>query len=217
MNGLFSFTVDGFPLMGEWANLKGFWTAEAVWVTHSAGVARAIAEWLVDGHPSLSVHESDVNRFEKHQLSPEHIEMRGKQNYIEVYDLLHPLEPMQDPRPLRTTGFYNRQKSLGAYFLEASGYERPQWYEANKKLVSKFKSPKRNEWSAMHWSPIVGAEAQYVRKHVGLFDITSLKRIEVTGKGSLATLIAFWETIVKIGVYYWHERVWNFIKWGRTN
>ena len=185
MNGLFSFTVDGFPLMGEWANLKGFWTAEAVWVTHSAGVARAIAEWLVDGHPSLSVHESDVNRFEKHQLSPEHIEMRGKQNYIEVYDLLHPLEPMQDPRPLRTTGFYNRQKSLGAYFLEASGYERPQWYEANKKLVSKFKSPKRNEWSAMHWSPIVGAEAQYVRKHVGLFDITSLKRIEVTGKGSL--------------------------------
>ena len=185
MNGLFSFTVDGFPLMGEWANLKGFWTAEAVWVTHSAGVARAIAEWLVDGHPSLSVHESDVNRFEKHQLSPEHIEMRGKQNYIEVYDLLHPLEPMQDPRPLRTTGFYNRQKSMGAYFLEASGYERPQWYEANKKLVSKFKSPKRNEWSAMHWSPIVGAEAQYVRKHVGLFDITSLKRIEVTGKGSL--------------------------------
>jgi uncharacterized membrane protein len=39
----------------------------------------------------------------------------------------------------------------------------------------------------------------------------------ITGKGSLATLVAFWETIVKIGVYYWHERVWNFIKWGRIN
>lgn len=39
----------------------------------------------------------------------------------------------------------------------------------------------------------------------------------ITGKGSLATLIAFWETIVKIGVYYWHERVWDKINWGRKN
>lgn len=37
----------------------------------------------------------------------------------------------------------------------------------------------------------------------------------ITGKGSLATLIAFWETVVKIGVYYWHERVWDKIQWGR--
>jgi uncharacterized membrane protein len=39
----------------------------------------------------------------------------------------------------------------------------------------------------------------------------------ITGKGSLATLIAFWETIVKVAVYYWHERVWNKIQWGRRN
>lgn len=38
----------------------------------------------------------------------------------------------------------------------------------------------------------------------------------ITGKGSLATLIAFWETIVKVGVYYWHERVWDKIQWGRN-
>lgn len=37
----------------------------------------------------------------------------------------------------------------------------------------------------------------------------------ITGKGSLATLIAFWETVVKVGVYYWHERIWNKIHWGR--
>jgi hypothetical protein len=67
MNGLFSFTVDNFPLMGEWSGLKGFWVAEAVWITHACGVARAIAEWIVDGHPTLAVHECDVNRFESHQ------------------------------------------------------------------------------------------------------------------------------------------------------
>lgn len=38
----------------------------------------------------------------------------------------------------------------------------------------------------------------------------------ITGKGSLATLIAFWETVVKVGVYYWHERVWDRTSWGRN-
>jgi heterotetrameric sarcosine oxidase gamma subunit len=189
MNGMFSFTVDTFPLMGEWNGLKGFWVAEAVWVTHSVGVARATAEGIIDGHPKLAVHECDVNRFEPHQLGPNHISMRGAQNYVEVYDNIHPLQPMEKPRPLRTTGFYHRQQELGGYFLEASGYERPHWYECNKDLVAKYPSPARDDWSAQYWSPIVGAEAQYVRENVGLFDITALKRIEVSGKGALEFLM----------------------------
>ena len=189
MNGMFSFTVDTFPLMGEWKGLKGFWVAEAVWVTHSVGVARATAEWIIDGHPSLPVHECDVNRFEPHQLGPNHIAMRGAQNYVEVYDVIHPLQPMEKPRPLRTTGFYHRQQELGGFFLEASGYERPHWYEANKDLVAKYPSPDRDEWTSRYWSPIIGAEAQYVRDNVGLFDITALKRIEVRGKGALEFLM----------------------------
>ncbi len=188
MNGLFSFTVDNFPLMGEWSGLKGFWVAEAVWITHACGVARAIAEWIINGHPSLAVHECNVNRFEIHQLGPQHIEERGAQNYIEVYDLMHPLQPTESPRPLRTTGFYQRQQELRAFFLEASGYERPQWYEANAPLLDRYNIPPRDEWSSKFWSPIIGAESQVVREGVGLFDITTLKRIEVTGKGALEFL-----------------------------
>jgi dimethylglycine oxidase len=188
MNGLFSFTVDNFPLMGEWSGLKGFWVAEAVWITHAGGVARAMAEWIVDGYPRLAVHECDVNRFETHHLGPLHIEERGAQNYIEVYDLLHPLQPMESPRPLRTTGFYQRQQELGGFFLEASGFERPQWYAANAALLGRYNSPPRDEWSSKFWSPIIGAEACAVREGVGLFDITTLKRIEVTGKGALEFL-----------------------------
>jgi dimethylglycine oxidase len=188
MNGLFSFTVDNFPLMGEWSGLKGFWVAEAVWITHGCGVAKAMAEWIINGHPTLAVHECDVNRFETHQLGTTHIEERGKQNYIEVYDLLHPLQPMESPRPMRTTGFYQRQQELGGFFLEASGYERPQWYETNANLLSRYPCPTRDEWTSKFWSPIIGAEACAVREGVGLFDITTLKRIEVSGKGSLEFL-----------------------------
>src|SRR5262249_9639459 len=67
-NGIFSFTTAGFPLMGEAPDLRGFWLAEAVWVTHSAGVAKAMAEWLIEGTPRTDVHECDINRFEPMQL-----------------------------------------------------------------------------------------------------------------------------------------------------
>lgn len=189
-NGVFSFTPDGFPLMGESRDMTGFWVAEAVWVTHAGGVAWAMAEWLVDGAPKADVHESDVNRFEPHQESPEYIRVRGIQNYVEVYDIIHPLESMDAPRPIRVAPFHRRQEELGAVFLEASGWERPQWYEANAGLVERYRDriPGRSDWAARFWSPIAGAEALALRDGVALVDMTALKRIVVSGPGACAFL-----------------------------
>jgi glycine cleavage system aminomethyltransferase T/glycine/D-amino acid oxidase-like deaminating enzyme len=186
INGIFSFTPDGAPLMGEHRELAGFWVAEAVWVTHSAGVARAMAEWLVDGRPAVDVHECDLHRFEQVQLAPSYIEERGKQNFIEVYDIVHPLQPMERPRPMRTSPFYPRQRDLGAFFLEGAGWERPYWYEANAGLPATV--PARDEWSARYWSPIAAAEATVTRQRVAMYDMTPLKRLEVSGPGAPAFL-----------------------------
>ncbi|PKT73332.1 sarcosine dehydrogenase [Streptomyces populi] len=189
INGLFSFTTDGQPLLGESPDVKGFWVAEAVWVTHSAGVGRAMAEWLVDGHcSSFDLHECDVNRFEPHQLAPEYVLARSCRNFVEVYDILHPLQPSGDPRPIRTSPFHARQQELGAFFLEANGWERPQWYEANASLLEGRSIPTPNDWAARYWSPIVGAEAQATREGVAMYDMTALKRLEVTGPGAAAFL-----------------------------
>ncbi|GLW99877.1 FAD-dependent oxidoreductase [Microtetraspora sp. NBRC 16547] len=189
INGLFSFTTDHMPLMGESREVIGFWVAEAVWVTHSAGVGRAMAEWLVDGHcSSFDLHECDINRFEPHQLAPGYVLARGCQNYVEVYDIIHPLQPMEDPRPLRTSPFYARQQELDARFLEAGGWERPQWYSANAPLLQGREIPTPGEWAAQYWSPIVGAEAQATREAVALYDMTALKRLEVSGPGAVAFL-----------------------------
>ncbi|QYX75365.1 GcvT family protein [Streptomyces akebiae] len=185
INGLFSFTTDNFPLLGESPDVKGFWVAEAVWVTHSAGVGRAMAEWLVDGYcSSFDLHECDVNRFEPHQLSPEYVLARDCQNFVEVYDILHPLQPSGDPRPIRTSPFHARQQEHGAFFLEANGWERPQWYEANAGLVEGRSIPTPGDWAARYWSPIVGAEAQATRETVAMYDMTALKRLEVSGPGA---------------------------------
>ncbi|MFE7158414.1 FAD-dependent oxidoreductase [Streptomyces sp. NPDC057636] len=186
-NGVFSFTPDGMPVLGETRALRGFWLAEAVWVTHSAGVAKAVAEWMVDGRPSVDVHECDLTRFEDAQRSPAYVHDRGAQQFVEVYDVLHPLQPAEHPRPLRVSPFHARQEQLGAYFLEGGGWERPHWYEANADLPIG-DLPERDAWSARYWSPIAAAEAKATREKVALYDMTPLRRLEVTGPGALEFL-----------------------------
>ncbi|MFI0785816.1 FAD-dependent oxidoreductase [Streptomyces lydicus] len=189
-NGVFSFTPDGMPVLGESRDLRGFWLAEAVWVTHSAGVAKAVAEWMTDGRPAVDIHECDLNRFEDAQRSPAYIADRGARSFVEVYDVIHPLQPMEQPRPLRTSPFHPRQQELGAYFLEGGGWERPHWYEANAPLAEGLELPPRDAWSARYWSPIAAAEAKATRERVALYDMTPLRRLEVTGPGALAFLDA---------------------------
>jgi glycine cleavage system aminomethyltransferase T/glycine/D-amino acid oxidase-like deaminating enzyme len=191
-NGIFSFTPDGQSLVGESADVRGFWLAEAVWVTHSAGIAKAVAELLVDGHSETDLHEVDVHRFEDVQLAPSYVSETSQQNFVEVYDILHPLQPKLSPRDLRVTPFHARQRELGAVFLEAGGWERPHWFEANAPLLKKLPHdalpPARDTWSAQFHSPIAAAEAWHTRNGVALYDMTPLKRVEISGSGSLEFL-----------------------------
>jgi len=187
-NGMFSFTPDSYPLMGESAALKGFWLAEAVWITHAGGVAKAIAEWMTNGRAELDLHECDVNRFEPHSSTKAYVRARGAQQYREVYDVIHPLEPMVDPRPLRTSPFYDREAELGAVFFEGAGWERPRWYETNARLLREIAVPDRNVWAGQFWSPIAAAEHVTARATAGLFDMTPLPKLEVAGPGALGFL-----------------------------
>ena len=188
INGVFSFTPDGMALMGEHRELSGFWVAEAVWVTHSAGVARAMAEWMVEGQPRTDLHECDLYRFEDVQLAPDHVAARSAQSFVEVYDVVHPLQPAEQQRSLRLSPFHPRQLELGAVFLEAGGWERPHWYAANAPLVDALDVPERDAWSARYWSPIAAAEAHATRTGVAMYDMTPLKHLEVAGPGSLHLL-----------------------------
>ncbi|KAF6833199.1 nad dehydrogenase [Colletotrichum plurivorum] len=191
-NGIMSFTPDGGPLVGRAPHLEGFWVAEAVWVTHSAGVARAVAQLLTNGRAEVELSECDISRFEKVQLSPAYVSETCQQNFVEVYDVLHPLQPRESPRGLRTSPFHARQQELGAKFLEAGGWERPQWYEANAGLVARlpdaWKPRERDAWSARYYSPIAAAEAWKTRTAAAMFDLTPIRRLEVSGPGAVDLL-----------------------------
>jgi glycine cleavage system aminomethyltransferase T len=192
-NGIFSFTPDGMSIMGEHRELAGFWVAEAVWVTHSAGVAKATAEWIIDGTPSIDTHECDLYRFEDIARSPKFIMQTSSQAFVEVYDVIHPHQYRTALRGLRTSPFHARHTELGAHFYEGGGWERPAWFESNAALAQRLFNdglgvPRRDAWAAKFWSPISVAEARWTREHVAMYDMTPLTRYEVAGPGAAAFL-----------------------------
>jgi dimethylglycine oxidase len=126
------------------------------------------------------------------QLTDAYVRETSQQNFVEVYDILHPLEPRKSPRDLRVSPFIARQRELGAYFLEAAGWERPHWYEANahllEELPAEWAPPVRDDWAARFWSPIAAVEAWKTRTAVAMYDMTPLKRLELSGPGALDLL-----------------------------
>ncbi len=189
-NGLFSFNQDGFPILGEAPQLCGFWSAQAVWITHAGGVGKAVAEWIVNGEPTIDLHECDIARFHPHAYDRSYVKTRSAQLYREVYDIVHPLQQPTEPRNVKVTPFHERHKELGAEFFEDSGWERPRWYAANEHLLESLdvSGRERQGWEAREWSPIIAAEHAATRQRVAMFDLTPFAKFEVSGSSALHAL-----------------------------
>ncbi|MGZ8629342.1 MAG: GcvT family protein [Actinomycetota bacterium] len=187
LNGMFSFTPDAGSIVGESAAVRGFWICEAVWVTHAGGMARQAVEWMVEGEPSYDLAEADANRFYPFQTTAPYVLERGKQQYREVYDIIHPLQQPSKPRGLKLSPFHERHRALGGEFFQGAGWERPQWFTANRELVGgvTHEWARRSGWAARGWSSEVGAEHLATREGVALFDITPFAKFDVTGPDAL--------------------------------
>ena len=189
INGMFVFTTDGFPLMGPTA-VPGCWTAIGIWVTHAGGAGKCIAEWMDSGHTEWDVHEADVNRFHAFQKTNFFIQTRSHQNYVEVYDIIHPKQQMENPRNVRLAPYHSRLVDQQAVFWPAAGWETARWYDANARLLEKYDDqiPERTGWEAQEWSRIEGAEHLAVRENGGLFNLANFTKLEVSGPGALTFL-----------------------------
>ena len=188
-NGMFAFTIDGMPILGE-SPVKGFWTAVGVWVTHSGGVARAVANWLNDGETETDLREADINRFHAHETAPSFVLARCHTQYDEVYDLLHPLDQLKHPRGLRTAPYQARLEAQGGHFFASAGGEVTRWYGRSPRRLAVWGDGVRGGGggAARHWSRIEGAEHLAVREHAGLFNLSPFTKIEVSGPQALPLL-----------------------------
>ena len=189
INGLISLTPDGMPILGETPEVKGLWSAAAVWVKEGPGVGKSLAEWMVHGESHIDLHSSDVSRFHAHQQTRAHVRARTFEAFPKTYGIVHPAEQWASDRNLRMSPMHEREKELGAVFYEAAGWERPQWYEANAPLVERYGVAGRDvEWDARWWSPIINAEHLAMREHAGIFDLSAFAIFDVNGAGALDAL-----------------------------
>ncbi|HWQ24471.1 MAG TPA: FAD-dependent oxidoreductase [Gaiellaceae bacterium] len=191
INGILSLTPDGLPVLGETPEVKGLWSAAAVWVKEGPGVGKSLAEWMVHGESEIDLHSSDVARFHEHQKTRFHVKARAAEGFNKTYGIVHPLEQWESNRPLRLSPFYERERALGAVFFEAAGWERPQWYESNAPLLEEYGdrvARREAEWDARWWSPIITAEHLAMRDRAAIFDLSAFAIFDVTGPGALDAL-----------------------------
>jgi 4-methylaminobutanoate oxidase (formaldehyde-forming) len=187
INGPEAFTPDNEFCLGE-TEIHGFFVAAgfcAHGLAGAGGIGRVMAEWVLEGEPSMDVWEMDIRRFGgagSQFRSPSYTLKRTKEVYETYYDIRYPGHERQAGRPLRTSSAYPWHGSHGAAFGEKSGWERVNWYEANAAAGDEALRPRG--WAGMHWSPAIGAEHRATRERAGLFDESSFAKLEIAGPGA---------------------------------
>ena len=188
INGPEAFTPDGEFILGP-SDVRGFWVAAgfcAHGLAGAGGMGKLVAEWIVDGTPSLDVWHMDSRRFGAAYRSREYTVARTKEIYETYYDVKYPGHERSAGRPLRVSPAYPRLQELGAAFGEKSGWERANWFEPNASGADELLRPRG--WAGKLWSPAVGAEHAACRESAAIFDETSFAKLEVSGEEAAAFL-----------------------------
>jgi 4-methylaminobutanoate oxidase (formaldehyde-forming) len=182
INGPEAFTPDGEFILGP-SDVRGFWVAAgfcAHGLAGAGGMGQLVAEWIIEGIPSLDVWEMDSRRFGGNYESREYTLARTVEIYSTYYDVKYPGHERQAGRPLLVSPTYVRTKELGAVFGEKSGWERVNWFEPNAASGNEALRPRG--WAGRLWSPAIGAEHLACRTTAALFDETSFAKIEISGE-----------------------------------
>ena len=188
INGLLSVTLDGLPLIGETPEVKGLWSAAAIWIKEGPGTGKTVAELMVHGESEIDVYDSNIARAYPHQKTRAHVRARASEGFNKMYGIVHPAEQWESDRRVKLSPYYEREQELGAIFYEAAGWERPQWYESNASLLEEFGdrvTRREAEWESRWWSPIINAEHLALRDRAGYTDLTAFCIFDVTGPGAL--------------------------------
>jgi glycine cleavage system aminomethyltransferase T/glycine/D-amino acid oxidase-like deaminating enzyme len=188
INGLLSVTLDGLPLIGETPEVKGLWSAAAIWIKEGPGSGKTVAELMVHGESEIDIYDSNIARAYPHQKTRAHIRARASEGFNKMYGIVHPAEQWESDRRVKVSPYYEREQELGAIFYEAAGWERPQWYESNASLLEEFGdrvTRREAEWESRWWSPIINAEHLALRDRAGYTDLTAFCIFDVTGPRAL--------------------------------
>ena len=188
VNGPEAFTPDGEFVLGP-SDVRGFWVAAgfcAHGLAGAGGMGKLVAEWIVEGSPSLDVWHMDSRRFGAAYRSQAYTLARTREVYETYYDVKYPGHERSAGRPLRVSAAYPRLAELGAVFGEKAGWERVNWFEPNAPAGDESLRPRG--WAGKLWSAAIGAEHVACRERAALFDESSFAKLDVSGEGAAVFL-----------------------------
>ncbi|MDC0233061.1 FAD-dependent oxidoreductase [Pelagibacteraceae bacterium] len=179
-NGAICYTPDGSPIVGPAWGLKNFWINEghSFGITAAGGAGWQLAEWIVDGEPTIDMLGVDPRRFGDYATKSFLIE-KNEEAYANVFTIHYPDEEREAGRPLRQAPCYDRLKDLGAVFGQKFGWERANWF-APKDIEQV------DDWSfrRSNWFTHVGNECLNVQNNVGILDMTAFAKCRISGPGT---------------------------------
>ena len=183
VNGAFTFSPDGNPLVGPVPGMRNYWLACGVMAgfLQGGGVGKSLAEWMIDGEAEADVWPMDIARYGPFASNREYIRQTTGQFYSRRFVMTYPNEQLPAGRPLRKSPAYDAMSAAGCLWGCTWGLETP--------LM--FAPPDFEEAPTLRRSnafPIVAEECEAVRKRVGLVDISGFSRFEVSGSGARAWL-----------------------------
>jgi dimethylglycine dehydrogenase len=184
VNGPIPHAPDGGPLIGPVAGHPKYWALNgfSVGISQAGGAGKYLAEWIVEGEPSMEMFEFDPRRFGAY-AGIEHTIAKSKEVYAMMYAVSYPGEERPAGRPAKTTPIYERLKEQGAFFEARYGWERAAWFApsgAKAEADLTFKRP--------NWFKYVAEEVKSVRERVGVLDLSGFSKFEISGPGAEAYL-----------------------------
>ncbi len=190
VNGPESFTPDNNFLMGESPELKGLFVScgfNSVGIASAGGAGKYLAEWIIDGQPSLDLWSVDVRRFGKWANDREFLRKRVVEVLGLHYQMAWPNRESETGRDVRLSPLHARLAAAGACFGQKAGWERPNWFT---RPETGYAHEPRMDYSfgRQNWFPNHAAEHRAAREAVALFDQTAFAKLELTGPGALPML-----------------------------
>ena len=186
-----AYTPDCQPMLGPMAEVRGMWIAAGMSLNGyggAGGIGKLMAEWIVEGEPSLDVYAYKATRFGNYYANPEYAAERTREGVKYYYRLRFPNDENEWARPHRVSPVHYRLQELGAVFGEKFGWERVNFFDPGKPWRRAGTDQRQWGWNRPPYFERVGQEHRATRERVSLFDLTSFGKIEVTGPGALALL-----------------------------
>ena len=183
VNGAFTFSPDGNPLVGPVSTVPNYWLACGVMAgfLQGGGVGKTLAEWMIHGETEADAWPMDIARYGDFTSNREYIRQTTGQFYSRRFIMTYPNEQLPAGRPLKKAPAWSAMDNAGAQWGCSWGLEVP--------LV--FASGDFSETPTLKRSnafEIVAEECLAVREGVGLIDISGFSRYEITGPATEAWL-----------------------------